>query len=1051
MTASIGKYCGVGVFSSGAPFPWSKQRRFIDQCDELSCNSTWWGVLSSHRVSFDPSVFSQPKDSQSTVNQNLQGYCDKMVWNAAKKLGPRSTITLARRFTKDYGLNKHTPPSILIEFLLSVPGDEANGSCAEAESKKTRRSDKAFDIRNDLDKTEAAIRECLALLPTLNQNSVVRKCVVSLEADHRISKDYDRLAMVFKLYRECLNKLSGLMKKSDTRAKAHEDETGRIERRQDALVILSSIFERYEPERRPEFTKLFEPLPRDPSQSSTNARKGKINVVGADAAGVVFDPLAPLESVLDDCLSPSNSIVAALAPLCSLLLLPSGYMHARSLVLRFKKLKVSGMELPSFDVSVVPIAKRLKTSRDRADLAWWCSLQYDHGSVDQLKCLDMAHANATEASEEAESCKDAEEEYIALERVKCIDAARSGLSDKILVTEVLKRHETNMTKVCAFFKSIVDKAHERTQSDHKYCPENLVRALLIEGSLTAAAATLDDTDGFTTHHFRSLALMVHDACKCLSNRYSHVNIGKFARLMTRQWLVHGDDGNENLFANLKDSKGDETEHNKEGESRTDMKTGDESESTSEFVMDIGSITSVNQTWSSSDSNNVDRNEKVTSTEEASALSLSSQRELSDHFCSRVALRISFLICFAENYHHHTVCSPEEENENIHINVLPKKPKKLSAKRQRAEKSCRKESFFEGDLALQHARELLGIVFARQGSTIASTLGFLFDESSAFDESVVHSVSENGAMEAVHAKRTALSFAMRHRALRVATFLCPQEVIARVVVEETYFSDFGDAHMSKCAFGSFVAMEIEAMGLPLPHSNLLQLSTMHFSSYARTIWRNHVACSSSREFSGRLHLLLLELCVNEQDTIDWELIILLFSELERLELPRSLLLACECAVKSRSIALAASQQQRKLLQCVESAVGKIAELIVREVETNISVGIQLDASECSSTLHRLTSIINTEGLYADPICFVEMFSNLSNRCAGQGQKAASDVFVKAAIRIAQHLTDPEVFGKASAIVPLIIKERNENDNASHNHLSRNHICNEEIHKFESLFC
>jgi hypothetical protein len=199
------------------------------------------------------------------------------------------------------------------------------------------------------------------------------------------------------------------------------------------------------------------------------------------------------------------------------------------------------------------------------------------------------------------------------------------------------------------------------------------------------------------------------------------------------------------------------------------------------------------------------------------------------------------------------------------------------------------------------------------------------------------------------------------------------------------------------------------------------------------------------------LLLLELCVNEQDTIDWELIILLFSELERLELPRSLLLACECAVKSRSIALAASQQQRKLLQCVESAVGKIAELIVREVETNISVGIQLDASECSSTLHRLTSIINTEGLYADPICFVEMFSNLSNRCAGQGQKAASDVFVKAAIRIAQHLTDPEVFGKASAIVPLIIKERNENDNASHNHLSRNHICNEEIHKFESLFC
>ncbi len=974
-----------------------------------------------------------------------------MVWSAAKTLGPRSTITLARRFTQDYELNKHTPPSILIEFLLSVPGDRANGSCVETKPEKSRRRENAFDIRNDLNKTETAIRECLALLPILNQNSVLRKCVVSLEADHRIAKDYDRLAMVFKLYRECLNKLSDLMKKSDTRAKAHEDETRRIERRQDALIIVSSIFERYEPERRPEFTKLFEPLPTNPSYSSAYAREGKINVVGADAAGVVFDPLAPLESVLDDCLSPSNSIVAAVAPLCNLLGLPSGYLHARSLVLRFRKLKISGMELPAFDASVVPIAKRLKTSRDRADLAWWCSLQYDNGSVDQLKCLDMAHASATEASEEAESCKDAKEEYIALERVKCIDAARSGLSDKILITEVLERHKTDTKKVRAFFKSIVDKAHGRAQSDHKYCPENLVKALLIEGSLTAAAATLDDTDGFTTHHFRSLALMIHDSCKCLSNRYSHVNVGKFARLMTRQWLVHGDDGNEDLLGNIKGFKGDETEHNKEGESRIDMKAGDESENTSEFIMDIGSITSNNQTWSSSDSDNNDRNGKVISNEEASALSRSSQRELSDHLCSRVALRISFLICFAENYHHHTVCSPEVESENIHINVLPKKPKRLSAKRQLAEKSCRKASFFEGDLALQHARELLAIVFARKESTIASTLGFLFDESSAFDKSIVHGVSENGAVEARHAKRTALSFAMRHRALRVATFLCPQEVIARVVVEETYSSNFGDDHMRKCAFGSFVAMEIEAMGLPLPHSNLLQLSTMHFSSYARTIWRNHVACSSSRGFSGRLHLLLLELCVNEHDKIDWELTVLIFGELERLELPRSLLLACECAVKSRSIALAASQQQLDLLQCVESAVGKIAELIVLEVESNISAGMQLDASECSSTLHRLTSIINTEGLFADPIYFVQILSSLSNRCAGQGQESVSDVFAKAAIRIAQHLTDPEVFDKALAIVPSIIEERNENDNPSKNHVSRKeHISNQEIHKFEILF-
>ena len=346
-----------------------------------------------------------------------------------------------------------------------------------------------------------------------------------------------------------------------------------------------------------------------------------------------------------------------------------------------------------------------------------------------------------------------------------------------------------------------------------------------------------------------LALLVHDACKCLASRYSHVNVGKFSRSLTRQWLVHGDDSDGGSIANLSDAKGEDIEHSKQAESRVEMKPGDESEDTSEFSMDIGSISSGIQPWSS-DSNNEDKNDKIISAEEASAISPSSQRELSDHLCLRVALRISFLICFAENYHHHIESSPVKGDENIHNNILPKK-QKLNTKRQLAEQSSQKASFFEGDLALQHARELLGVVFARQGSTVTSTYGFLFDESSAFDDSIVRSVPQNGAMEVLHAKRKALSFAMRHRALRVATILCPQEVIARVVVEETYSSEFADAHMNKCTFGSFVAMEIEAMGLPLPHSDLMQLSAMHFSSYARTIWRNHGSRSSSRGFSGDL--------------------------------------------------------------------------------------------------------------------------------------------------------------------------------------------------------
>ena len=129
------------------------------------------------------------------------------------------------------------------------------------------------------------------------------------------------------------------MKKNDARAKAHEEETERIDRRLQSIVILSSIFEKYESEKKPEYTKLFEPLPRDLSLPSQDARK--FSVIGVDAAKNTFDPLGALDEVLSE-ENGSNSILAALAPLCSLLLLPPGYLHARSLVVRFRKLKTLG-------------------------------------------------------------------------------------------------------------------------------------------------------------------------------------------------------------------------------------------------------------------------------------------------------------------------------------------------------------------------------------------------------------------------------------------------------------------------------------------------------------------------------------------------------------------------------------------------------------------------------------------------------------------------------------------------------------------------------------
>ena len=64
--------------------------------------------------------------------------------------------------------------------------------------------------------------------------------------------------------------------------------------------------------------------------------------------------------------------------------------------------------------------------------------------------------------------------------MKRIDAARAGLSDKILIDEVLKRHVSTSTTVKELYKTIIDKVQQRAQSEENYCPEHLVKALVTQ-------------------------------------------------------------------------------------------------------------------------------------------------------------------------------------------------------------------------------------------------------------------------------------------------------------------------------------------------------------------------------------------------------------------------------------------------------------------------------------------------------------------------------------------------------------------------------------------
>ncbi|KAK1748907.1 hypothetical protein QTG54_000846 [Skeletonema marinoi] len=275
---------------------------------------------------------------------------------------------------------------------------------------------------------------------------------------------------------------------------------------------------------------------------------------------------------------------------------------------------------------------------------------------------------------------------------------------------------------------------------------------------------------------------------------------------------------------------------------------------------------------------------------------------SDEFKSSSSHCICHLLC--ERLSSPERISSDDDDENTDNNISFNKSI-LKTKKQRA-------GLFEGDLAMHHAQELLNI------ATHQLLHADLFDESVSFDSnnSILSTIQEERSFIKDDSRATnkakSFSFAMRNRAMRVASILCPHDVLLRVLTEEGLVSKITDDVINKFTFASFVASEIEAMGLPLPHSDLLDELFLFRTDYLASSWWRLI-----RGLSGRFYLLLLNLCINNQLSIDWELFVSIFSELKRLELPRSLLLACECAVQSNALELAA--QRNELTFCRASVM------------------------------------------------------------------------------------------------------------------------------------
>jgi hypothetical protein len=177
------------------------------------------------------------------------------------------------------------------------------------------------------------------------------------------------------------------------------------------------------------------------------------------------------------------------------------------------------------------------------------------------------------------------------------------------------------------------------------------------------------------------------------------------------------------------------------------------------------------------------------------------------------------------------------------------------------------------------------------------------------------------------------------------------------------------HLERCKVASYAAMEIEDMGLPVPHSELAQLSSMNFSSYARALWRHHAESGNVSEFRGRLLGLLIDLCTAQGRQIDdAPLVISLLNEIVRhRKLPRTALRAIERIFDSESAAFRL-QELRSASEHLdgEKIISRIliitAQSLLDELKRNLNptdgskAQFNFEDNECHDVLNRLTKVV-----------------------------------------------------------------------------------------------
>jgi len=871
--ANVGRCASGGCTAFGASWSvgWKGQRKFFQQCCALAKKARWSLMFSNQGIKFDPLRL----DEKASSSQNKKSHY-------ATELVPRVVESVWTSHSADAALE-----------LVILFGDAFGLSTDEVVKQHLLHL-----LTSTLSVNEHHAEYALELLEsTGKQIEVLKLCLASHEERHPHS--YERFMLILRLMQRSFDKSSEDASLSVEKLSKLNIEARQVDHLFDVTAILSSFFSGEKSRARPELSQLRKSV-------ETKMKKdvrGISSMLGIGSSNST-DPLRFIEDVLKE--SSDSATVSALAPLCRPLGLQPGYVHVRTLVVRFKSASTT---YPAFKSDVLPVCERLKTHEEKALLSEWCAghytLKYEE---EKLRCLLYSLDNAFKASTELEkvleqctpdtSTQDLHQH--CLEAIRRLSTERDKIEDRIRLRSILQGEKDHGSLPNQFVVRLLDHLEQLGKSE----PEELASFLVESASDIAADLLMSNITCEPMSALRRYSDTVERTFEALSEHHSHIHPTRLARSCVKKWMQSSSKHSEVEVAN------------------TDKKTP----KSAEFEMDLNALQSLSSKSGLVGNTNTEN--------EMASFRSPCLREASELETTKICIKIAFALSLSESSKDET----GDQKENIKKTPAPKKEPTPLRKGLLSRLDKMQDQSLDSEVNA-HAKDLLSVFFANNGSE-KSSKGF---------------------------SGKSYTFGIRYRALRIASMLCPQDILEQVAGP---YLNGRKVSLGDCSFGSFVAKEVEELGLPLPHDDIRLLSSMKYASYARTLWRHHRYTESKRT-KERLLLLLLELSLEEcGDAIDQDFVQTLIKEIASLHLPRTLLLVMErVSVHFRRIGsdvfLIREDDFLQLLQSVQACVQQEshspnAEAIVSSVSKALDmaneISVSLGWSRCLSEQARIHDML-----------------------------------------------------------------------------------------------